>query len=71
MTKLTEIELAPIHIYGILGATLVPLSTYQCTKEENRAEVIESILQELMETNTVYLGNTAIKTERFDGFRIL
>ena len=54
-----------------LCATLIPLTQYSLTSDEDRALVIESILTELASKEVVIMGNTLIYTEGFDGFRIL
>ena len=69
--KIVEIPLKKLNIYGLMGATLIPLTQYSLTSDEDRALVIESILTELASKEVVIMGNTLIYTEGFDGFRIL
>ena len=69
--EIVEIPLEKLNIYGLMGATLIPLTQYSLTSDEDRALVIESILTELASKEVVIMGNTLIYTEGFDGFRIL
>ena len=69
--EIKAIPLEPLGIYGLMGTTLIPLAVYNLKPEENRADVIQEILSELVSKDIVIMFNTAIKTEAFDGFRII
>ena len=68
--EIVEIPLEKLNICGLMGATLIPLTQYSITADEDRALVITSILTELASKEVVIMGNTLIYTEGFDGFRI-
>ena len=69
--KIKEIPLQHLGIYGLIGTSLVPIATYAIRTEDDRQTVINEILGELATKDIVIMANTLIKTESFDGFRIL
>ena len=69
--EIKEIPLTPLAIYGLMGATMIPLSIYNLTDASKRDEVIKEILLEFATKESVMLAGTLVFTEGFDGFRIL
>lgn len=69
--ELKEIKLEPLHIYGIIGTSMIPIATYNLTDPSMRAEVINEILTEFATKDVVILGSTLVYTDGYDGFRIL
>ena len=65
------ISLEPLGIYGFMGTSLIPLAVYNLQPGEDREQVINEILTELISKDIVIMFNTAIKMEAFDGFRII
>lgn len=70
-SEIVKIPLTPLTICGIIGVNMGPLCQYNLTAKENRHDVIADILTEFATKDVVILGNTLIKTESFDGFRII
>lgn len=69
--EIRELPIVQLAIYGIMGTAMIPLATYGLLDPSKREEVIDTILHELADKDSVFLGATLIKTEGFDGFRIL
>jgi UDP-N-acetylmuramate-alanine ligase len=60
-----------LHVVGIMGTAMIPIAEYVLLDVSKKDEVIHTILTELANNNTCIFGNSLIKTEGFDGFRVL
>ena len=69
--ELKKLPIQQLEVYGIMGSSMIPLATYGLLDPSKRQEVIDTILKELSENANVVLGPSLIKTENFDGFRIM
>ena len=66
-----EIPLEPLQIVGFLDTQMVHIATYTLTDASKRQEVVAALLDYLTKESICIFGNTAIKTDRYDGFRII
>jgi hypothetical protein len=69
--SLSEIPLTTLKIYGIMGPNMIPLAMYNLRPDEVRKEVIQEILSSFANDDVVILGGTMVRTEAFDGFKII
>lgn len=69
--EIKELPIIQLTVYGIMGSSMIPLATYGLLDPEKRNEVVSTILKELADNPSVILGPSLIKTEGFDGFRVL
>jgi hypothetical protein len=69
--SLSEIPLTTLNIYGIMGPNMIPLAMYNLRPDEVRKEVIQEILSSFANDDVVILGGTMVRTEAFDGFKII
>lgn len=69
--EIQEIPIQKLHVVGIMGTAMIPIAEYGLLDASKRDEVVQTILNELANNSTCIFGNSLIKTERFDGFRVL
>lgn len=69
--EIQEIPIQKLHVVGIMGTAMIPIAEYGLLDASKRDEVVQTILNELANNSTCIFGNSLIKTEGFDGFRVL
>ncbi len=69
--EITELPLQKLTVVGIMGTAMIPIAEYGLLDASKRDEVITTILNELANNSVCIFGNSLVKTEGFDGFRIL
>ncbi len=69
--EIKEIPIEPLTVVGIIGTAMIPITTYGLLDASKRQEVITTILNELANNSVVILGNSLIRTECYDGFKVL
>ncbi len=71
MSNVVEIPLQPLQIVGIIESTMIHIATYNLVDASKRNEVVQEILTYLSSESVCFFGDTVIKTERYDGFRVI
>jgi hypothetical protein len=69
--EVTNLPLQKLTVVGIMGTAMIPIAEYGLLDNSKRDEVIQTILTELANNAVCIFGNSLVKTEGFDGFRIL
>lgn len=69
--EIKELPMQKLTLYGVLGATMVPLAQVSLLEPDKREKVIEDLLTILASEDKIILYDTLIFTENYDAFRIL
>lgn len=69
--NIEKLPLIKLHIVGIMGTAMIPIAEYGLLDASKRDEVVSTILGELASNSVCIFGNSLIKTDGFDGFRVL
>jgi hypothetical protein len=69
--EVTKLPLQKLTVVGIMGTAMIPIAEYGLLDASKRDEVVHTILNELSNNAICIFGNSMIKTEGFDGFRVL